>query len=348
MTSASPSKASPSAATPAPHIRTLRNLLPQLIALSRGLTAKIDENPTPSGVGTAFKIVSPQLEATFVGWSSQIDSIMAGLRAAEGGKGRSRLGLIPILPIADFVESSASQDEPVPSSITPNGSRSNVKALSVTRPSSPTQVSKENVGSSRSIAKRRSTISNADHYEQILRSTTTDSPISTSGSSSNEAQKQVSKSTVPSRSTSPWGWASGSSSQPSSIGKKAGLAYKSTNASRNRSNNQSESPQESKGNLTSSSSSSTQIQTNSKALSVLDVAIMPTQRVPRYLLLLRDLVRNTPERSISHAIVQRALDELQRTAALCDQASSSVVNRPSQIPPPATSGIKSQRWNAWA
>ena len=84
----------------ATHILSLRTLLPQLIALSRALTSRIDKDPTAAGVGAAFRVVAPQLEATFVGWSFTIADIMNGLRVAEApkSKNKDRIGLVYVTP----------------------------------------------------------------------------------------------------------------------------------------------------------------------------------------------------------------------------------------------------------
>lgn len=333
LTSASPSKQSPTSVTTSVHLRILRNLLPQLIALSRSLSSRIDENPTAQGVGTAFRLVSAQLEASFVAWSSQFDSIMAGLRLSEGGKGRSkdRLGLIPIWPAAG---SEGVEVEPA-TSVT---QRSTIDALSLTRPSSPTQEAPPSSATNHRTwaGRRRSSVSNADQFHQIDSVIPTESPVSAKESPA-EAEKQASKSSIPSRSTSPWGW-NGSSSQPSSIGKKSGTAYKSTNASRSKSYNQSlsNSPEDTKGPLPPPASVPN--------FSPFDIVIMPTQRVPRYVLLLRDLARNTPEQSVSSARVQQALDQVSRIALLCDSASKMV----DPIPPPKSLSRPTTPGRLWA
>jgi hypothetical protein len=58
-----------------------------------------------------------------------------------------------------------------------------------------------------------------------------------------------------------------------------------------------------------------------RALSALDVAIMPMQRPPRYLLLLADLVKHTAPDSESHAVVTRSLEVMKIIAKKCDEAS---------------------------
>lgn len=54
--------------------------------------------------------------------------------------------------------------------------------------------------------------------------------------------------------------------------------------------------------------------------SVRDLAIQPTQRVMRYVLLYRDLLRSTPLTSPSRALVERALEAATRIANKCDHA----------------------------
>ncbi|KAG8944326.1 hypothetical protein FRC04_002046 [Tulasnella sp. 424] len=60
--------------------------------------------------------------------------------------------------------------------------------------------------------------------------------------------------------------------------------------------------------------------TGSKPLSVQDIAIMPSQRVPRYVLLFKDLLEQTPVTSPSRALVERALQGAMRIAKNCDDA----------------------------
>ncbi|KAJ6621134.1 hypothetical protein B0H10DRAFT_1016633 [Mycena sp. CBHHK59/15] len=53
---------------------------------------------------------------------------------------------------------------------------------------------------------------------------------------------------------------------------------------------------------------------------VRDLAILPTQRVMRYVLLYRDLLEHTPSTSPSHALVEQAVDAAVRIAQKCDRA----------------------------
>lgn len=58
------------------------------------------------------------------------------------------------------------------------------------------------------------------------------------------------------------------------------------------------------------------------ALSPLDIVIMPTQRLPRYLLLLRQLQSHTPRQSVAYARLEHAWGVCRRVADLCDGAST--------------------------
>lgn len=121
------------------HIQLLRNLLPQLIALSRSLASRIEEDPTASGVAAAFRVVGDQLEATFVGWSAIVGEVMDGLRTAEGpkGKAKDKLGLIT-LDYQQLEPASASPYSESSTSASPEeGQNNTLEALALTCPSTP-------------------------------------------------------------------------------------------------------------------------------------------------------------------------------------------------------------------
>lgn len=59
-----------------------------------------------------------------------------------------------------------------------------------------------------------------------------------------------------------------------------------------------------------------------KELSAVDVAIMPTQRIPRYVLLLRDLLSYTRPDSEAYQVLHQALESVQELGYRCDQAST--------------------------
>ncbi|KIY51982.1 hypothetical protein FISHEDRAFT_70219 [Fistulina hepatica ATCC 64428] len=58
---------------------------------------------------------------------------------------------------------------------------------------------------------------------------------------------------------------------------------------------------------------------------VRELAILPTQRVMRYVLLYRDLLANTPDSSPARPLVQQAVDISSRIAAKCDRAQENAV-----------------------
>jgi len=57
-----------------------------------------------------------------------------------------------------------------------------------------------------------------------------------------------------------------------------------------------------------------------KLMSCQDVAIMPSQRVLRYVMLFRELLRHTPASSPSRPLVEKALEVAMRIAQMCDNA----------------------------
>ncbi|KAG8902881.1 hypothetical protein FRB99_003985 [Tulasnella sp. 403] len=82
-------------------------------------------------------------------------------------------------------------------------------------------------------------------------------------------------------------------------------------------------PKKEKASRPPSSTSSTVLSvatsTASKPLGIQDIVIMPSQRVPRYVLLFRDLLQQTPATSPSRALVERALEGAMRIAKRCDE-----------------------------
>ncbi|KDN53476.1 hypothetical protein K437DRAFT_72664 [Tilletiaria anomala UBC 951] len=250
----------------ASHILSLRTLLPQLIAVSRALVTRIDEDPTAAGVGATFRVVAAQLEATFVGWSFTVTDIMEGLRASDAQKSKSKgkLGKVYLLPetTKNIKTIQHTRSPSTPLSLASAQSDRRVESLALTRPSTPTKA--------------------PSAFGDI------DSPSADSGPSS--------KGMVTSRSASSLGFAP---LQATALGRRALGAVR-------------------KNHDTPPSS----LNSNGlKGLSPLDIVIMPTQRIPRYLLLLRDLQSNTPVDSLSYLRLERALDIVRRVAELCDEAS---------------------------
>ncbi|PWN30377.1 hypothetical protein BDZ90DRAFT_257457 [Jaminaea rosea] len=365
----SPSSGSTATAVPIDrHLPLMRNLLPQLIALSRTLSSRIDSNPTASGVGAAFAIVAPQLEATFVAWSTAANEIMAGLRHAQGPRGKAKDRLVLTLAPYDSTEAhGVSADSAAASS--PSSSRGvshrfskSMDAHALTRPSSPelrggstrvsvdcppafaaTSVDAELGVAGKKVSKRRSTISSV-HPRNFTKSKASTSgsadalggdridvngrSISRKGSLDALNSQSVSgpppspssriamgsdvspiapASQPPSRSASPWGFASTRRSLAAAASKRLSSSMSTIDVP---------------ATFVEQSPSGGIAAASAKALSPLDVAIMPLQRPPRYLLLLAELVRNTPASSLSHARVTRSLEAMRGIAAKCDVAAA--------------------------
>lgn len=337
----SPSNALRSQSVQPSHYAHMRNLLPQLIALSRTLANRIDENPTAAGVGAAFRLVGEQMEATFLAWSGVAKEILDALRATENGKGKSkdRIGLISVSKAGVPADAAKSHSE--------------VRSGFASVPISPVQRSKATRSSSSTVR------GDLQPYETVtpLSTTVVDSPtlisvpkdeLEWSRSGSEARQKAKRRSTL--------------SSLPPSLG--TSLRTKSQGADNSASLRTSSSAAQDMGHPTASNSykprrriasqsstdldvtagtmtesespvSSTVSSTHVKKLTAMDIAIMPTQRLLRYLLLLRDLHGNTPPQSLSYVRLQRSLDFVQDIAIRCDHASKGnvvQVVKPASIP----------------
>ncbi|CBQ73276.1 conserved hypothetical protein [Sporisorium reilianum SRZ2] len=320
--SAYASKTSAQAGPPS-HVGLLRTYLPQLIALSNSLVQRVEENPTSAGVGAAFDVLSAQLESTFVGWSAVASEALKEMRATELAKAKSpyKIGLVPLMPRestevgASTAEASSSSGSSSPAS----GLRSTaLRMTSLTRPASPVAVdagpaSQADGGATlpaKRSAKRRSTITSTSFIppprivvapaaklssspEQEMAATEAGSTVATTPSRrfghSRSQSTFVTPTPTPTSAVGPEAWP-GLSMTPSATTSLAPASQ----------------PQ--------------QQQRGGKSLTPMDIAIMPTQRLPRYGLMLRDLLRNTPPESLSHARVQRAVALIQRVALLCDSA----------------------------
>lgn len=322
---------SASSTTPPSHIALLRTYLPQLIMLSNALVQRVEENPTSAGVGAAFDVLSAQLESTFVGWSAVASQALADLRFTEQAKGKSpyKIGLVP-LTRRDSTEVGAwTTDASGSSGSSSPGSgffHSTLRMTSLTRPPSPMGVRQEHDASSRSDApggtlpvkrstKRRSTITSTSFI--VPRVVVAPAPVFTAspehergsegvlnGSDSAAKVESARASTTPTRrfghSRSQSTLVTPMTTPTSSIGPEPWSALSMTSSA------------------TSASTQAPPSGLATKCLTPMDIAIMPTQRIPRYGLMLRDLLRNTPPESLSHARVQRAIALIQKLALMCD------------------------------
>ncbi|SNX83820.1 uncharacterized protein MEPE_02528 [Melanopsichium pennsylvanicum] len=317
-TSAYSGKSSSSGPSPS-HIMLLRTHLPQLIALSNALVQRVEDNPTSAGVGAAFDVLSAQLESTFVAWSSVTSQALGGLRSTETAKGKSpfKIGLVPLMPRESTEVGALTTGTSSSSGASSPGSgfkhNSTLRITSLTRPASPVKNHRDIEAFSTSDAaggatlpakrspKRRSTISSTSFIPPRLNHTSA-APIITA--SPEEDESVLAETSVASRryahSRSQSTFVTPLPTPTSAVHSDSWSPFT----------------------MTSSTTNTTNIAApaTTKCLSPMDIAIMPTQRISRYGLMLRDLLRNTPPESLSHARVQRAIALIQKIALLCDSA----------------------------
>lgn len=415
--SSSPNNSVKGAVGPAPlHIQMMRSLLPQLISLSHSLANRIDEDPTAAGVGSAFRLVGVQMEASFVAWSAVAQDIMHGLRKTESAKSKSshKIGLLTLIkeslngadmPVQDGIKSvptsptkahatlhPTSSPPPLPADPLKNAfvATSSVEEVETMRAAASSSVDKR---AAKTATKRRSTFSSTpptflrselnslkndpasvlpsaspqssfsssttvplcDSPEAMKKHLNADgdyfpAPTTSSASSIDKVRSSSAGRLPPLQQQHPHYSFTSSSNAGASLGRRAidAVSFSSSRSpipssktaasTRNKfmigsaSSSRIETPasmlidpksqtgQTQLQQQTTSSPASTVL----KKLGPLDVAIMPTQRIPRYLLLLKDLIANTPPQSLSHVRIQRSLDSTRKVAALCDAASNGI------------------------
>lgn len=307
-------------ATPPSHVTLLRTYLPQLIALSNALVQRFEDNPTSAGVGAAFDVLAAQLESTFVGWSSVVSQALKDLRSTELAKAKSpyKIGLVPLTPRESTEVGASTTDGSSSSGASSPGSgfrHSTLRMTSLTRPASPvgartdTVASNDASGATLSVkrsTKRRSTITSTSFIPPRVvvagpALVTTASPEEEKSPDAIRADAASSRRFAHSRSQSTL--VTPLPTPTSSIGPESWSALGMTSTAG-----------------PASSQATQPTGATAKCLTPMDIAIMPTQRIPRYGLMLRDLLRNTPPESLSHVRVQRAIALIQKIALMCDSA----------------------------
>ncbi|UTT92144.1 hypothetical protein NDA17_005662 [Ustilago hordei] len=318
-------------AAPPSHVALLKTYLPQLIALSNALVQRFEENPTSAGVGAAFDALSAQLESTFVGWSAAASQALTDLRSTELAKGKSpyKIGLVPLMPhestevgASSTTDASSSRGRSSPGSVFRN---STLRMTSLTRPTSPVAARHDADALSPSEAaasatlparrstKRRSTITSTCFIPSTSylapRVAVTPGPVL---STSPEEEKGLNAAASPDDAR-----ASATSSRRFAHSRSQSTLITPLPTS---TSSHSAEPWLALTMTSPASQAPQAVVKTSKSLTPMDIAIMPTQRIPRYGLMLRDLLRNTPPESLSHARVQRATALIQKVALLCDSA----------------------------
>ena len=327
----SSSKTATSAALPS-HVSLLRTYLPQLIALSNALVQRVEDNPTSAGVGAAFDVLSAQLESTFVGWSSVASQALADLRSTELAKGKSpyKIGLVPLMPREVTEVGASTTDASGSSGASSPGSgfrHSTLRMTSLTRPASPVGARSDpdalTPGDASGVTlpvkrstKRRSTITSTSFIPPrvVVAPAAEVTPGPEDEKSPDGARADAQLAATPSRrfahSRSQSTLITPLPTPTSSIGPEPWSALTMTSSA----------TLASTASASVSSHAAQPAGAAAKCLTPMDIAIMPTQRIPRYGLMLRDLLRNTPPESLSHARVERAIALIQKVALMCDSA----------------------------
>ncbi|KAK0535415.1 hypothetical protein OC834_001531 [Tilletia horrida] len=385
-----PSSSSKSNGAPAPHILTMKTLLPPMIVLSRSLAARMEQNPTSAGVGAAFTLLQEQIEANFVSWSRVIGTIMDALRVSEGpkGKGKDRIGLVaPSPPMLNGPFASISLG---PAGVRGPPRSSSLDALALTRPSTPVLRSVESEEDDEddrrastddpssfpiwatdpdSVAavepktppmqprKRSSSVSLLDAALMARKKAAEpSSALAAAALSPRDAprtpQQQQEGRPAPKRSSSALGFSShihqrsladAASPGQSQASRRLGLtnddlraldpakwevpvvgeegkltspaSAKDKSGGAGSSNGKAGSKKKKKDSVSASSAGGG----GGKLLEPQDIVIMPTQRVVRYVLLLKDLLANTPAGGTAHVRVERALQVVETVAEMCNK-----------------------------
>ncbi|KAJ1026789.1 hypothetical protein NDA16_002086 [Ustilago loliicola] len=310
-------------AAPPSHVALLKTYLPQLIALSKALVQRVEENPTSAGVGAAFDVLSAQLESTFVGWSAVASQCLQDLRSTELAKGKSsyKIGLVPLMPRESTEVGTSTTDASSSSGHSSPGSgirNSTLRMTSLTRPASPVAarhdldaVTPNEAAASATLpakrsTKRRSTITSTSFIPSTSylapRVVVAPAPVISTSPEEEKGLEAAVRATPSRRFAHSRSQSTLVTPLPTPTSLHAAEPWSALT-------------------MTSPASQAPQAAgPKSKSLTPMDIAIMPTQRIPRYGLMLRDLLRNSPPESLSHARVQRAIALIQKVALLCDSA----------------------------
>ncbi|KAE8210425.1 hypothetical protein CF327_g5701 [Tilletia walkeri] len=352
-------KAGSNSAGPAPHIVIMKTLLPPMIVLSRSLAARIEQNPTAAGVGAAFTLLQEQIEANFVSWSRAIGTIMDALRASEsvvkGKSSKDRIGMIAPCPVVHNSSHHATGPFGSASGRMAPARSSSLDALALTRPSSPVGPqgpSGAEDDSDASSAAFPIWAVNPEAFSvpakakgpQRKRSSTI-SQLSSASSSAAAAAAAMAAVVVKDSQKSSRKRAESFKRSVSALGvhsSSVDVAPTNKAARRLGATNDDlrlldpskweaqtlEAPTKGSSPMTKSKTQTKKGSTSGSGVGVMggpkmfepqDLVIMPTQRVVRYILLMKDLLANTPVGGNAYPRVERALEVVTVVAEMCNK-----------------------------
>ncbi|KAG2022908.1 hypothetical protein CC2G_000625 [Coprinopsis cinerea AmutBmut pab1-1] len=289
-----------------------------LVNTTRMFLERLERNPTPNGVAKAFVALEPEMDAAYVGWCGVVGSwfidgdqskgIAAwekGKAKAEGSQSRSTFKRLSKTRTTGGDESTSRK----PVSSWKGGFES-----SPSQPAkpSPTSSSSDSSSSSSSTSSTSSSSSSSSATSPASSISGCASSPTTSTFTSTTTTPSVSKSTTPATASPPTSFpgcpgkgkaASAPSSRSHSFAGSVNLAQLSSMHGIPMA-------------LVERSSS----MHSSRKPAVRDLAILPTQRVMRYVLLFRDLLASTASNSQYRIIVESAAQAADRIARKCDRA----------------------------
>jgi hypothetical protein len=269
--------------------------LPRLIAVSKIFNASLERDASIWGVAASFVSCAPQLESALVKWSAVVGSVMTSpeLASTSSSCSSSRNSSL----------SSSSASSPL--------SQSSASSLPSVKPRARASSSQSIYGGGRASREQGqgqqllSSPVTTVHSRSLATTVSEDGHHHTSGSSSTSR---------PSRSLTHISGGGGyltrwkrSSAPPGPHIHEGGISISTSSATRT------PSP------ATTSHSSSFAVPP-SKGLTLQDIAIMPTQRVARYVMLYQDLLKTTPATSRSYPVVSEARVCALRIAKSCNEA----------------------------
>ncbi|TFK30939.1 hypothetical protein FA15DRAFT_663012 [Coprinopsis marcescibilis] len=305
--------------TPPPSL--MQHYVAVLLNASQLFLEKMENNPTPTGVAKAFVGLEKELETAYVGWCGVV-----GGWFQDSGKGKELSNRHPRASMKRLSKIRAPDNSAAARKTFATSSKDVVPIIPPTP--TPTSRSSESTSSSSSSSESSSLAASPSS--------------SASGCTSNTTPESSSCNSVPpspsgSKANAPAVCPSSSFGSPFVSHPSRGKFSMSRTASAPASRRSSFTGVNNMDPPTSIHGPSVSGAKPARKSLLRDLAILPTQRVMRYVLLFQDLLAHAPPNSASRAEVQRAVEAADRIARQCDRAQNNAafIHTP---PPPSTPG----------
>lgn len=287
--------------------------LPRLVAVSRTFCTYLEGDASIWGVSAAFVTCSQQLESVLVHWCSVVGNVIAspGLSSPTSSSSLSRPRL---------------SGSNTPTTVTPTRSGSLHSIFGGGASSSRGQASVRQGSLTMSPARAHTSQSSSSSSSSSSSGTTLVGAMSDDGHGSSPPSLTKSMSQI-SRSGFSYPWRRTSAPLPTPLGTPTptdasthSLPSTKVPEQVTQSSADKDSSRNHKSRRLSKLSPSAVPPLPPKSLTLQDIAIMPTQRVARYVMLYQDLAKMTPPASRSYPVVKEALTSALRIAQLCNAA----------------------------